>query len=97
MANCVSGSRKVAGFVSTSRERGNPRISEPRIRNTSLTSLQEKRNDIHNFQFLSLSIEKGRAVLYSDFVTILRMASMKYIAKLATTQNQKPPPHALKI
>jgi hypothetical protein len=48
LANCVSGSRKVAGFVSTSRERGNPRISEPRIRNTSLTSLQEKKNDIHN-------------------------------------------------
>jgi hypothetical protein len=42
LANCVSGSRKVAGFVSTSRERGNPRISEPRIRNTSLTSLQER-------------------------------------------------------
>jgi hypothetical protein len=38
----------------------------------------------------SLSIEKDRAVLYSDFVTILRMVSMQYITKLVTSQSQKP-------
>jgi hypothetical protein len=32
---------------------------------------------------LALSIEKGRAVLYSDLVTILRDASMQYITKLS--------------
>ncbi len=34
--------------------------------------------------YIPLSIEKGRAVLYSDLVTILRMASMQYIPKLAS-------------
>ncbi len=40
---------------------------------------------------MTLSIEKGRAVLYSDFVTILRDASMQYITKLSisTSQSQK--------
>ncbi len=37
-----------------------------------------------------LSIKKGRAVLYRDFVTILWCASMQYITKLATSQSQKP-------
>jgi hypothetical protein len=39
LANCVSGSRMVVGLVFTSREMGNPRISDPKILNTSLTSL----------------------------------------------------------
>ena len=38
----------------------------------------------------TLSIEKGREVLYRDFVTILRDASMQYITKLVTSQRQKP-------
>ncbi len=37
-----------------------------------------------------LSIEKGGAVLYSDFVTILRLASLQYITKLDMSQSQKP-------
>jgi hypothetical protein len=40
----------------------------------------------------SLSIEKGGAVPYRDLVTILRLASMKYITKLAILQSQKPRP-----
>ncbi len=32
----------------------------------------------------------GGAVPYRDLVTILRLASMQYITKLATTQSQKP-------
>jgi hypothetical protein len=40
----------------------------------------------------TLSIEKGRAVLYGDFVTILRDASIQYITKLATSKSQKPAP-----
>jgi hypothetical protein len=39
---------------------------------------------------LALSIEKGEAVLYRDFVTILRGESLEYITKLATPQSQKP-------
>ncbi len=39
----------------------------------------------------SLSLEKGRAVLYSDFVTILRGAPMQYINKLATSQKTESP------
>ncbi len=35
-------------------------------------------------------IEKSRAVLYSDFVTILQMVLMQYIPKLAMSQSQKP-------
>ncbi len=50
--------------------------------------------DIHPFAqgtlSQSLSIEKDRAVLYSDFVTILRMALMQYITKLVMPQSQKP-------
>jgi hypothetical protein len=38
----------------------------------------------------ALSIEKGGAVLYRDFVTILRGALMQYIANLAKSQSQKP-------
>ncbi len=37
-----------------------------------------------------MSIEKGRAVLYKDFVTILWGVLMQYITKLATLQSQKP-------
>jgi hypothetical protein len=37
----------------------------------------------NNVQFFSLSIEKGRAALYSDFVTIFRMASMQYITSVS--------------
>jgi hypothetical protein len=38
-----------------------------------------------------IEYRKGyRAVLYSDFVTILRLASMQYITKLVTSQSQKP-------
>ncbi len=37
----------------------------------------------------SLSIEKGRAVLYRDLVTILRMALMHYITKLVTSDDTK--------
>jgi hypothetical protein len=37
-----------------------------------------------------LSIEKGGAVPYRDLVTILRLASMQYITKLAMLQSQKP-------
>ncbi len=37
-----------------------------------------------------LNIEKGGAVPYRDLVTILRLASMQYITKLATTQSQNP-------
>ncbi len=39
---------------------------------------------------IPLSIEKDGAVLYSDFVTILRLASLQYITKLAMSQSQKP-------
>jgi hypothetical protein len=40
---------------------------------------------------MTLSIEKSRAVLYSDFVTLFRDASMQYITKLSisTSQSQK--------
>jgi hypothetical protein len=41
LANCVSGSRMVEGLVLISSEIGKPRISDPRIRNTSLTSLKK--------------------------------------------------------
>jgi hypothetical protein len=33
--------------------------------------------------------KKGGAVLYSDFVIILRLASLQYIAKLAMSKSQK--------
>ncbi len=38
----------------------------------------------------AIEYEKGRAVLYRDFVTIPRGAYMQYITKLATSQSQKP-------
>jgi hypothetical protein len=37
-----------------------------------------------------LNIEKGGAVPYRELVTILRLASMQYITKPATTQSQNP-------
>ncbi len=40
-------------------------------------------------KFYSLSLEKGEPVLFRNFVTILRGASMQYIPKLATSQSQK--------
>ncbi len=52
-------------------------------------SLIKKENQL-DLTYDIFSIEKGRAVLYSDFVTILRVVSMKYITELATSQSQKP-------
>jgi hypothetical protein len=41
------------------------------------------------YWLLTLSIEKDRAVLYRDFVTILCGASLEYITKLETPHSQK--------
>ncbi len=38
---------------------------------------------------IEYGIEKSRAVLFSDFVTVLGGAPMQYITKLATSQSQK--------
>jgi hypothetical protein len=54
-----------------------------------------RRGQLRNVALAVKAIDQGvtidyRTVLYSDFVTILRLASLQYITKLAMSQSQKP-------
>ena len=44
-----------------------------------------------------LSIENGGAVLYCDFVTIFRLASLQYIINLAMSDTTVPHPPKYKV
>ncbi len=65
------------------------RIKRMRIRNHELSYRE-------SFHREALSTEKGGAVLYSDFVTIFRLASLQFITKLAMSQSQSTLPQSIK-
>jgi hypothetical protein len=59
-----------------------------------LESVQSAAQGGRSILCLSLSIEKGRAVLYRDLITILRLASMQY--RYITKLSRSPLPQNIK-
>ena len=78
LANCVSGSRMVAGFVLISREMGNPRISEPRIRNTSLTSLHRRESSLKKLAGKQSIIETSGKAVYGNLQDLRKAAQQNW-------------------
>ena len=78
LANCVSGSRMVAGFVLISREMGNPRISEPRIRNTSLTSLHRRESSLKKLAGKQSIKETSGKAVYGNLQDLRKAAQQNW-------------------